>query len=114
MQLPVHRRRRCRRFCVVHALSHPTLTSSTASYEPPSDRWKTEADSVVVTQSKRALVEAMEQISDLRANFRLGKLLYYFKTLNDTAKGRAQLEKLQVTFHVTRAPYHRGVFFCHT
>ena len=53
----------------------------------------------------------MEQISDLRANFRLGKLLYYFKTLNDTAKGRAQLEKLQVTFHVTRAPHHRGVLF---
>ena len=69
-------------------------------YDLPSDRWKTESDSVVVTQSKRALVEAMEQISDLRANFRLGRLLHYFKTLNDTHNGRRELEKLQVRHHL--------------
>ena len=62
-------------------------------YDPQHERYKSQGtDTNVVTKSKLALVEAMEQIANMRANFRLGKLLYFFKELNSTQEGRTQLD----------------------
>ena len=47
----------------------------------------------MVTSAKCAIVKAMEQISDMRANFRLASLLWDFRVLNQTPNQVALLDE---------------------
>ena len=45
-------------------------------------------------QDYAAILDVLEQISDLRANFRLAKLLWHFRTVNESAAFASELAKL--------------------
>ena len=47
----------------------------------------TTADSPRVTAVKCKVLDILMSVADLRANFRLGRILGTFKKINDSAKG---------------------------
>ena len=51
-------------------------------FDQPKDRYKATQQSEAVTALKTAIIDIMLGVADLRANFRLGNFLLYFKNVN--------------------------------
>jgi hypothetical protein len=64
------------------------------SFDPPEARWAATPDAGPVARLKEALVGVLAEVTLLRANFRVAKLLETFKQLATDEVGAYELKRL--------------------
>jgi hypothetical protein len=67
--------------------------SVAVGFNPPELRYKLTPESSVVTAVKVAATRVLMDVANLRANFRLGKLLENFKRMNSSPREQLELKK---------------------
>jgi hypothetical protein len=77
-------------------------------FEPLKDRFRMTSNSPSVTSLKVSVIKSLMDISDIRSNFRLAKLLYKFKEYNDDSKLSQELKKFHIYHLVNKEDRYDG------
>jgi hypothetical protein len=81
---------------------------SLVPFEPATNRYRQTPASPAVTQLKSTIIDILMAVSNLRANFRLGKLLLKFKEYSTDDRLSVELKKMHVYVAENKADMYDG------